>query len=122
MTIEATFESLRVWHDARRLTHEVYQATRQRSFIGDRSLRDQLRRAAISVMSNIAEGCERDGAKEFLQFLRIAKGSAGEMRAQLYAAEDLGYLSAESASLLRQKAIIISRQIASLIRHRTSRE
>lgn len=122
MTIESTFESLRVWHDARNLTLAIYQATKQKTFIGDRSLRDQIRRAAISVMSNIAEGCERDGPKEFLQFLRIAKGSAGEVRSQLYAAQDLGYIPAESAAALRQKAIIVTRQIAALIRHRVSRE
>jgi four helix bundle protein len=122
MTIESTFESLRVWHDARSLTLDIYQATKQKTFIGDRSLRDQIRRAAISVMSNIAEGCERGGAKEFLQFLRIAKGSAGEVRCQLYAAQDLGYLTVESAAALRQKALIVSGQIAALIRHRTSRD
>jgi four helix bundle protein len=122
MTIESTFESLRVWHDARSLTLDIYQATKQKTFIGDRSLRDQIRRAAISVMSNIAEGCERGGAKEILQFLRIAKGSAGEVRCQLYAAQDLGYLTVESAAALRQKALIVSRQIAALIRHRTSRD
>jgi four helix bundle protein len=122
MTIESTFESLRVWHDARRLSLEIYEATKQKTFIGDRSLRDQIRRAAISVMSNIAEGCERDGAKDFLHFLRIAKGSAGEVRCQLYAAEDLGYLTVESATLLRQRALIVSREIAALIRHRLNRK
>jgi four helix bundle protein len=121
MAIESTFESLRVWHDARHLALEIYQATKQVTFIGDRSLRDQIRRAAISVMSNIAEGCERDGAADFLRFLRIAKGSAGEVRSQLYAAEDLGYLTPESAHVLRQKALIVSRQIAALIRHRLGR-
>jgi four helix bundle protein len=77
-----------------------------------------MRRAAISVMSNIAEGCERDGSKEFVHFLRIAKGSAGEVRCQLYAAEDLGYLSEAIASATRQQAAVLSRQIASLIQHR----
>jgi four helix bundle protein len=112
------FESLRVWHDSRRLTFEIYQITGAKSFAGDRALRDQLRRAAISVMSNIAEGYERDGSKEFVHFLRIAKGSAGEIRCQLYAAEDLGYLAASTASALRQQAAVVSREIASLIQYR----
>jgi four helix bundle protein len=122
MTLHSAFESLRVWHDARSLNLEIYQVTKQSTFVDDRSLRDQLRRASISVMSNIAEGCERDGAKEFLRFLRIAKGSAGEVRCQLYAAEDLGYITLESSVLLRQRAITVSRQIAALIRHRMARE
>jgi four helix bundle protein len=121
MTCTSTFESLRVWHDARRLTRDIYEITKSRTFVGDRSLRDQIRRAAISVMSNIAEGCERDGAKEFLHFLRIAKGSAGEVRCQLYAAEDLGYLTPKAAGLARHRAAIVSRQIAALIQHRLRR-
>jgi four helix bundle protein len=115
----APFESLRVWHDARRLTVLIYQSTQAKVFVGDRGLREQIRRAAISVMSNIAEGYERDGKREFLQFLRIAKGSAGEVRSQLYAAEDLGYLPATTANELRQQAAIVSRQIAALMRYRT---
>jgi four helix bundle protein len=66
-------------------------------------------------MSNIAEGKERGSHKEFARFLRIAKGSAGEARAQLYAAEDLGYLAPQAANELRQHATIVSRQIAALI-------
>ena len=111
-----TFESLRVWHDARRLTRSVYLVTKTTAFAGDRALRTQIRRSAISVMSNIAEGFERGGPKEFSRFLRIAKGSAGEVRAQLYAAEDLGYLTPADANELRQQAAIISRQISALAR------
>jgi four helix bundle protein len=114
MAMFKTFESLRVWHDARRLTVEIYRITQREMFGADRALRDQIRRAAISVMSNIAEGYERDGLREFLHFLRIAKGSAGEVRSQLYTAEDLGYLSPEDARRLRQQAAVISREIAAL--------
>jgi len=114
----STFESLRVWHDARRLTTLIYRATAGKAFINDRALRDQLRRAVISIMANIAEGYERDGSKEFIHFLRIAKGSAGEVRCQLYAAQDLGYLEPEMAHALRQQAAIISRQIAALAKYR----
>jgi four helix bundle protein len=109
-----TFESLRVWHDARRLTVEIYRGTQREMFGADRVLKDQIRRASISVMSNIAEGYERDGLKEFLHFLRIAKASAGEVRSQLYTAEDLGCLPPEDARMLRQQAAIISREIAAL--------
>jgi len=115
---QEVFESLRVWHDARRLTVEIYRITRAESFSVDRALRDQVRRSAISVMSNIAEGCERGGQREFLNFLRIAKGSAGEVRSQLYAAEDLGYLPPGDANALRQQAAGVCRQIVSLVRYR----
>jgi four helix bundle protein len=119
VSYRGTFESLRIWQDARRLTYDIYEATKSAGLIGDRSFKDQLRRAGLSVMSNIAEGYERDGHKEFLHFLRIAKGSAGEVRSQLFAAEDLGYLSAEVSNRLRLQAVILSREIAALIRHRS---
>src|SRR5262245_16068982 len=115
------FESLRIWHDARHLTSEIYSATREPGFQSDVGLKNQLRRAAISVMSNIAEGKERGGKKEWIHFLRIAKGSVGEVRAQLYAAEDQGYLVRESASMLRQNAAALSREIAVLIRVESER-
>jgi four helix bundle protein len=110
----STFESLRVWHDARRLTTRIYSIARKGRFGQDFALRDQICRAAISVMSNIAEGYERGGAKEFVQFLRIAKGSAAEIRAQLYIAQDIGYLDEQIAHELRKHAISISRQISAL--------
>src|SRR5262249_16993615 len=93
--------------------------TRGSSFRGDSGLRDQIRRSSTSVLANIAGGGERGGQGEYLQFLRIAKGSAGELRAQLYASEDLGYLARDSAAELRSQAAILSRQIASLIRQET---
>ena len=78
------FEDLEVWKEARRLTNEVYATTRDTGFSKDFGLRDQIRRAAVSVMSNVAEGFERGGNQEFVQFLYIAKGSCGEVRSQLY--------------------------------------
>jgi four helix bundle protein len=68
---------------ARTLTNRVYEATSTGSFMRDFGLKDQIRRASISILSNIAEGFERGGDKEFLQFLAVAKGSCGEVRAQL---------------------------------------
>lgn len=109
-----TFESLRVWHDSRRLAAKIYKATRTGAFAQDYGLRDQVRRAIVSVMSNIAEGYERGGTKEFLHFLRIAKGSAGEVRCQLYAAEDAGYLESAVAAELLGDAASLSRQLQAL--------
>ena len=109
-----TFERLRVWHDARRLTARIYDVTRSGKFASDWSLRDQIRRASVSVMSNIAEGYERGGRKEFLHFLRIAKGSAGEVRSQLYAAQDVGYLEPQVANELREVAASLSRRLEAL--------
>ena len=109
-----SFESLRVWHDARHLTKDVYRATRAGGFASDFAFRNQVRRAALSVMSNIAEGHERGGRKEFRRFLMIAKGSAGEVCSQLYAAEDIGLLDRVTALRLRQGARTLSRRIAAL--------
>ena len=77
------FEDIESWKKARRLTKEIYQTTATGGFVRDFGLKDQIRRASVSVLSNIAEGFERGGDKEFLQFLAIAKGSCGEVRAQL---------------------------------------
>ena len=87
------FEEIEAWQKARELTGFVYEITRQERFAKDFGLKDQIRRAAISTMSNIAEGFERDGRAEFLQFLSIAKASAGEIQSQLYIALDQGYVS-----------------------------
>ena len=87
------FEDLKSWKKARQLTNAVYEATATGSFARDFGLKDQIRRASISILSNIAEGFERGGDREFLQFLAMAKGSCGEVRAQLYVAIDQGYLS-----------------------------
>lgn len=84
------FEEIDAWKQARELTCEVYRVSRRKAFSKDFALRDQIRRAAISISSNIAEGYERDSRKAFLHFLSIAKGSAGEVRSQLYVALDEG--------------------------------
>lgn len=72
------FEDIESWKVARKLTSDVYQATSTGSFVHDFGLKDQIRRASISILSNIAEGFERGGDREFLQFLAVAKGSCGE--------------------------------------------
>ena len=105
------FEDLRIWQDARALVKQVYGDMRK---IRDYGFRDQIQRAGISVMNNIAEGFERQSDTEFARFLDIAKGSAGEVRSMYYAAEDLGYVGCEDAILRREFAKSISRGIGSL--------
>jgi four helix bundle protein len=94
------FEEIEAWQKARELTREIYRITNQGSFVQDFGLRDQIRRAAVSVMSNIAEGFGRGGNKEFIQFLSTAKGSASEVQAQLYVALDAEYITKEQFQLL----------------------
>jgi four helix bundle protein len=106
------FEDLISWQKARELNVLVYAASRNAVFAKDFSLRDQIRSASISIMSNIAEGFERGGDKEFLQFLSIAKGSCGEVRAQLYAALDEKYLTAEQFKNICDRCIEVSRLIS----------
>ena len=108
------FEDLRVWQDARLRVSQVYQ-----HFAGcrDFAFRDQIQRAALSVMNNIAEGFERHTPKDFAHFLDLAKGSAGEVRSMTYAAEDLGYLVGNDVAQLREDYRRLSCGIASLTRH-----
>jgi four helix bundle protein len=87
------FEDLEVWKLARDLTSSIYAVTNKGAFAKDFGLRDQIRRATVSIMSNIAEGFERAGNQEFIHFLSIAKGSSGEVRCQLYIAVDQKYLN-----------------------------
>ena len=109
------FEDLRVWQDARALSKLIYTATKQREFYRDIDLRQQIRSAAVSTMSNIAEGFERGTRKEFVHFLDIAKGSNGEMRSQLYVALDQEYISAAKFEELKSTAVAFSRRIAKFI-------
>jgi len=87
------FEDIKAWQKARDLAKSTYAITSQRNFAKDYSLKDQISRASVSVMSNIAEGYARQTDKEFAQFLYIALGSVAEVQSQLYVAQDLGYVS-----------------------------
>jgi four helix bundle protein len=87
------FEDLEIWQLSRQLTGQVYNVTKDSSFSKDIGLVNQIRRASVSIMPNIAEGFERGSNKEFIQFLYIAKGSSGELRSQLYIALDQDYIS-----------------------------
>jgi len=82
------FEGIEAWQVGRKLTKQIYAASREQSFSREFALRDQIRSAAISITSNIAEGFERQTTREFIRFLFIAKGSSGEVRSQLYCALD----------------------------------
>ena len=106
------FENLACWQKARELNRLVYKISRNGNFAKDFGLRDQIRRASVSVMSNIAEGFERGGDKEFVQFLSNAKGSSGEVRCQLYAAFDESYLNETEFNELYARSEEVSRMIS----------
>lgn len=111
------FEDIEAWQRARKLTHEIYTVSNENPFSKDYGLRDQIRKASVSIMSNIAEGFERGGTKEFIQFLSIAKGSSGEFRSQLYVALDQGYLKEEMFDRLLVTALETGRMISGLINY-----
>jgi len=117
MTKIETFEDMEVWQQARSITKAIYATSRHGEFGRDFGLRDQIQRAAVSIMSNIAEGFERGTNKEFIQFLFIAKGSAGEVRSQLYVAFDLGYIEKDTFDQLNVDLISVSRQISGFIQY-----
>ncbi len=111
------FEDLEVWQQARQLTAHIYSLARQGDFAKDYGFRDQICRAAVSIVSNVAEGFERRSNSQFLQFLDIAVGSAGELRAQLYVALDLAYISSNQFNALYADVTAIGKMLTSLIRH-----
>ena len=111
------FEDLRVWQTARALTNAVYECTNKGAFFEDFGLRDQFQRAAVSVMSNIAEGFESRTQSQFIHYLGQAKASAGEVRCQLYVAKDQEYLSEAKFDRLHDRAEKVSRQLYRLIQH-----
>lgn len=108
------FEELIAWQKARVLTREVYLATQKGQFARDYGLANQIQRAAVSIMSNIAEGFERTHRKEFHQFLLVAKASCAEMRSQLYVAFDVGYLTQQEFERLLSLAEEVGRIIGGL--------
>ena len=111
------FEDIEAWKKARELTKIIYELTSQGKIAADFSLRDQLRRASVSIMANIAEGFEREGNKEFRQFLAMAKGSVGEVKALLYVALDTGLTSMEQFQRISALADETSRLLAGFLRY-----
>lgn len=110
------FEDLIIFQKSRKLSKEIYEITKCGDFSRDSRFVQQIRAASGSIMDNIAEGYERDGNKEFLNFLYIAKGSCGEVRSQLIRASDVGFLDNETAKRLYNDCISISKAILTLIK------
>lgn len=111
------FEDIEAWQKARELTKAIYALSNDGQFARDFGLRDQIRRASVSIMSNIAEGFGRGGNKEFIQFLSTAKGSASEVQAQLYVAIDAGYINQDQFQKLYSETEATARMIAGLLRY-----
>ncbi len=111
------FEDLEVWKSARAFSKLIYETTSSPVFSKDFSHKDQINRSVGSIMDNIAEGFERGGNKELIQYLFIAKGSCGEARSQLFRALDKEYISQEEFSLLENKSQEISKQLSGFIHY-----
>jgi len=106
------FEDLEIWQEARSLCQFIFDVTSKGPFNKDYRFRDQIRASSGSIMDNVAEGYERSGNKEFIQFLSIAKGSCGETRSQCYRAMDFGYIDEESLEELIDRTTNLNRKIA----------
>ena len=117
MTTAKRFEDLEVWQRAKDLTNLIYKYSAEGSFSRDFGLRDQMRRSSVSIMSNIAEGFEGQTQAMFIKYLGYAKGSAGELRAQLYIARDQGYITEEDLTTMFSTTEICSRQLTRLIQY-----
>lgn len=111
------FEDLPVWKTARQLTVRIYKITGANTFAKDFGLRNQIRRAAVSLMSNIAEGFEHDTQAQFILYLGRSRASAGEIRCQLHIALDLNYISKTQFQELALLAADCSKQIYGLIKY-----
>ncbi|GAA4309052.1 four helix bundle protein [Pontixanthobacter gangjinensis] len=113
----SSFEEIKAWQQARELNSEIYTLSDKGLFKADFDLKSQIRRSSISITSNIAEGFERGTTKEFIRFLYVAKGSAGEFRSQLYLAQDLKYITSEDFERLSARVNEISKMISGLIKY-----
>jgi len=111
------FEDLEIWKLALKITKVIYDLTSERKFSKDFALRDQIRRAVISISSNIAEGFEKNNNNEFIRFLKIAKGSAGEVRNQLYIALAVEYITRDGFTKINKSLIDLVNQIGKLINY-----
>jgi len=116
------FEDIKSWQAARELTSGIYSLTRANAFTRDASLRDQLRRAAVSIMANIAEGFGRRSNKEFSNFLNMAHGSAAEVQSHLYVALDQRYIDRGDFDKFYTKADDISKMIQAFMKYLGSKK
>jgi four helix bundle protein len=111
------FEDIESWKEARILAAKVYEVSNRGKFRADFGLRDQIQRAAVSIMANIAEGYGRGGKPEFIRFLRISRASALETQSHLYVALDLGYLSRADFEALHKQALTVTRLVGGFINY-----
>ena len=116
MVIER-FEDIEAWKEARKIVKRVYRVCSINGFKRDYSLADQMRRAAVSIMANIAEGYARNGNREFIRFLFIAKSSAAELQSHLYVAMDQGYIKEDDFKEIYQDLDKIQRMISNFIKY-----
>lgn len=111
------FEDIEAWQRARKMVIEIYKISNDDLFSKDFALKDQIRRASVSIMLNIAEGFARKTKKEFIQFLYVSHGSLAELQSCLYIALDLNYLSKEKFNILYKECEEISKMISGLIKY-----
>ncbi|MCK4473935.1 four helix bundle protein [Candidatus Parcubacteria bacterium] len=109
------FEDLNIWKLALKITKEIYDITAKKDFSKDFGLRDQIRRAIVSVSSNIVEGFEKNYNNEFIRFLKIAKGSVGEVRNQLYIALSVNYITEREFQIINKQLEDLANQVGKLI-------
>ena len=113
---KSNFKELNIWQDAKDIAVDIYKITDNCNIKNDFSLRDQMRRAAVSIVSNIAEGNDRESNKEFIRFLYVAKGSCSELITQLIIAKEIGSISSIESDKLEEKLIKLSKMIGALIK------
>lgn len=111
------FEELEIWKLSTEIAVIIYKMTKKAPFIKDYGLTDQLRRASVSVASNITEGFERNNNNEFIYFLRIAKGSCGELRTQLYISKEIGYITEQEFLAISDQLVKLSSMIGKFARY-----
>lgn len=109
------FEDLEIWQLARELCNDIYEIAQNSDLKTDYKLYNQIDGSSGSIMDNIAEGFERNGNKEFIQFLSISKGSCGETRSQLYRVLDRKYISLDKFEVIKEKTIVLSKKISSFM-------
>ena len=120
------FEELNIWKLSLQITKSIYDLTSKKEFIREFALKDQIRRAVVSISSNIVEGFEKNNNNEFIRFLKIAKGSTGEVRNQIYICRDVKYITLNEFKIINDHLQVLANQIGSFIyylsKKRTNKE